>query len=112
MSNKSPFCPFDEIPERDYYFGNEYVQIMALEDFFQANDVFINPFTQRCCHSDSYGTIVSYENLEKALKALDDQFSPSLEDWKKFLDYEINNPNSQPPLLLVADYIKFYYRKR
>ena len=72
-----------------------------IEDFFQHNAIFINGRGQTC-HSDSYGTIVDFSALEKSLTLLNEEFSPTKEDWIFHLSYWLGNPNMQPPLRLVA----------
>ena len=78
-----------------------------MEDFLQHNAAFINGFgtEKRICHSDSYGTIVDFEALEKAIKLVDETLKPSDDEWMSHVEYWLGNPNNQPPLRMVGFFI-------
>ncbi len=82
----------------------------ALEDFFQHNGVFINGLRGTKAHSDSYMTIVCYEQLFQCLDILDKEYKPSAKDWLPAYKYWSQNSNMQPPLRLVAWEIKRRYK--
>lgn len=94
----------DGIPPKSVLFNSDYQSVMAMEDFLGHNEVFINGFgaTKRTCHPDSYGTIVDFDALKKALDFLNETYAPTAEDWKYHLRYWLTNPNMQPPLRLIA----------
>lgn len=89
-------------PPKAEMFRTEYDVSYGLEDFFQTNGVFVNGITGRRCHSDSYMTVASFTALDAALKLLEEAYHPTLEDWTPALRYWLENPNMQPPLILVA----------
>ncbi len=86
------------IPKKELLFENT----DAMEDFLQHNRIFINPFMGTTCHSDSYGTVVDFAALDKALAVLNEHYQPVAKDWMKHLKYWLGNSNMQPPLRLVA----------
>ena len=94
----------DKLLEKSCVFTNE----DAITDFLQHNAVFINGITygrnnqKVTCHCDSYGTIVDFEALSKAIAELDKVYQPTAEDWRYFTDHCLGSPNMQPPLRLVA----------
>jgi hypothetical protein len=81
----------------------------AMEDFLQHNAVFYNLLSGNTCHSDSYMTGVAYGNLKTALDALDEQFSPTADDWYPLVEEWLCNPNQQPPLRFVAIHVSYRY---
>ena len=108
-----PFWPLigddGNLPEKNYFFKTEHNVAYALEDFFQHNSVFTDSSGGKR-HSDSYGTLVDFTNLDKCLALLDEHYKPEPNDWLPAIEYWLTNPNMQPPLRLVALTIARRYR--
>jgi hypothetical protein len=75
-----------------------YDQIMEVEDTLQEARVFLNPYTNQTCHSDSYATIVDFLALNKWIE----KKLFTREILLDCISYWLENPNMQPPLRLVA----------
>jgi len=77
-----------------------------IEDYLQSKDCFLNGITGKPAHSDSYMTVLDYNNLDGVLQ--DNPYS--LDDWKKAIDYWLTNENMQPPLILAAKAAQRYFK--
>lgn len=77
-------------------------QICEVEDSLQEAAVFWNPFLDQPAHSDSYGTLVRYPQLDAwwASRPF------TAEQLRGCVDYWLTNPNMQPPLRLVAGFVQ------
>ena len=76
-------------------------EVMEIEDALQEAKVFLNPFTGLTCHSDSYGTVVQFDVLERMDWG---QFDP--EALQYALGYWETNPNVGPTLKIVGSFIR------
>lgn len=77
-----------------------------IEDYLQGKEVFLNGISGKPAHSDSYMTVLDYNNLDGVL-----QNNPfSLESWKEAIDYWLTNENMQPPLKLAAKAAQRYFK--
>jgi len=54
----------------------EFETMLEVEEWLQDNDVFYNGISNKSCHSDSYMTMVNFENLDKAIQ--DAEFKESV----------------------------------
>lgn len=72
--------------------------IPGIEDILQNYGVFINLFSRKPCHSDSYMTGLDYKQLDLFFEEIEVPEPLA----KICLDYWLNNPNNQPPLREVA----------
>lgn len=70
---------------------------LEIEDYLQEQGVFKNGISGKRAHSDSYMTVVDFENLDKALKA--DY------DWDAFADKVSEGINTQIPMKIVCAFI-------
>ena len=77
-----------------------------IEDYLQSKNVFLNGITNKPAHSDSYMTIVDYNNLDEVLQ--DNPYN--LSSWKEAIEYWLTNENMQPPLKLVAKAAQRYFK--
>lgn len=73
-------------------------RIQEIEDYLQEKEVFLNGLRNTPCHMDAYMTVVDFANLDKAI-ALGD-FDEDLVD--SATNWWLTNPNSQPPIKMVA----------
>jgi len=78
---------------------SNFTNFMEVEDCLQEFGVFANPFTNQTCHSDSYGTIVLFDKLDKALDHIVVTYPTILQE---LVTYWTTNTNMQPPLRLVG----------
>lgn len=75
--------------------------ILEIEDFLQDQGVFVSMHdNSRKCHQDSYGTIVEFDALDKAIH--ESEFPAGI--ILVALDYWREDLNVQPPLRIVASY--------
>lgn len=79
--------------------------ILEVEDYLQVADIFYNMSTgRRNCSMDSYGTLVDFINLDKAI----DTAIFEKEKIEYCINYWDTNPNCQPPIKIIS---KIWKRK-
>lgn len=82
-------------PHPDEFFNGTFDAMLAFCDFLQHNMVFINAVSGKLAHMDSYNTLVSFENLDRALLIIQTHLKPSREQWQNLLA-TYDGPNNQP----------------
>jgi hypothetical protein len=73
-------------------------QTLEIEQYLQDKDVFLNGFTNKPCHMDSYMTVIDFSNLEKAAK--ENKFTK--EEWLKAIESWAHHAYLTPILGLLA----------
>ena len=69
-----------------------------IEDCLSEHNVFVNGLTGKPAHSDSYMTVVDFENLDKAINEND-------YNWLEFAEHIKQDPNIQIPMKIVCSWI-------
>lgn len=80
--------------------------ILTVEDSLQQAHVFLNGFSNRPCHSDSYMTVVDFAALDAWLKT--EPFT--LEVLQYCVEYWQTNENMQPPLKIVSASVARHFK--